>query len=129
MQTRTTGAIILTATGNAQGGYYFLSLATGRKLSRQQWDALPVPMPDGVIAAVENMARAEQQPLIGQGAPLFKWSPRVEIQDLIEAPILQEQNDPVEVIEVEDQGAHGHLVLHLLCSKEETRRCPFQLGP
>jgi hypothetical protein len=40
---RTTGAITLTPTGNnAQGGYHFLSLATGRKLSRQQWDELPI---------------------------------------------------------------------------------------
>jgi hypothetical protein len=46
---RITGAIALTPMGNAQGGYFFLSLATGRKLSRQQWDALP--MPDGVVAA------------------------------------------------------------------------------
>jgi hypothetical protein len=30
---RTTGAIALTPTGNAQGGFHFLSLATGRKLS------------------------------------------------------------------------------------------------
>jgi hypothetical protein len=43
---RTTGAIALTPTGNAQGGYYFMSLTTGRKLSRQQWDELP--MPNGV---------------------------------------------------------------------------------
>ncbi len=76
---RTTGAIALTPTGNAQGGYFFLSLATGRKLSRQQWDALP--MPDGVVAAVERMAQDESQPLIGQGAPLFEWSPGVPIEE------------------------------------------------
>jgi hypothetical protein len=52
---RTTGAIAMTLMGNAQGGYFFLSLATGRKLSRQQWGALP--MPDGVVAAVKPMAQ------------------------------------------------------------------------
>lgn len=36
LKTRTTGAIALTPTGNAQGGYYFFSLTTGRKISRQQ---------------------------------------------------------------------------------------------
>jgi hypothetical protein len=61
VKARTTGAIALTLTGNAQGGYYFLSLATVRKLSRQQWDALP--MPAGVIATVEQMAEDEKQPL------------------------------------------------------------------
>ena len=64
---QTTGAITLTPTGNAQGGYFFLSLATGRKLSRQQWD--PLPMPDGVVETVERMAEAESQPLLRQGAP------------------------------------------------------------
>ncbi len=58
MRARTTGAIALTPTGNAQGGYNFLSLTTGWKLARQQWEGLP--MPDGVIATVEEMARNEQ---------------------------------------------------------------------
>jgi hypothetical protein len=83
---QTTGVIALTPTGNAQGGNFFLSLATGRKLSRQQWDALP--MPDGVVAAVERMAQDESQPLIRQGAPLFEWSPGVPIEEDAQAPIL-----------------------------------------
>jgi hypothetical protein len=33
MKARTTGAIALAPTGNAQGGYYFMSLVTGKKLS------------------------------------------------------------------------------------------------
>jgi hypothetical protein len=33
VKARTTGAIALTPMGNAQGGYYFMLLATGRKLS------------------------------------------------------------------------------------------------
>jgi hypothetical protein len=51
-KTRSTGAIALTPTGNAQGVYFFMSLTTGKRLSRQQWDELP--MPNGVIAAVEG---------------------------------------------------------------------------
>jgi hypothetical protein len=47
-KTRSTGEIALNATGNAQGAYFFISLATRRKISRQQWTHLPVP--DGVIA-------------------------------------------------------------------------------
>jgi hypothetical protein len=70
VKTRTTGAIALTPTGNAQGGFNFLSLTTGKKLARQQWDELP--MPDGVIARVEQMAHAELQPIHGPGAPLFE---------------------------------------------------------
>jgi hypothetical protein len=77
VRARTTGAIALTPTGNAQGGYYFLSLTTGRKLSQQQWDELP--MPDRVIAAVERISKTDNQPLTGHGAPLFEWSPGVPI--------------------------------------------------
>jgi hypothetical protein len=100
MKTRTTGAIALTQTGNAQGGYYFMSLTTGRRVSRQQWDVLP--MPDGVIAAVENMALEEDQPLIGgRGAPFFEWSPGIPIEDHgVQAPVLDEQED-----EESDEGS------------------------
>jgi hypothetical protein len=60
-------------------------------------------MPDGVIATVEEMARNEQQPLIGHGAPLFEWSPGIAIVDLIEDPLLYEGNeDNVEETDVEE---------------------------
>jgi hypothetical protein len=41
--TRTTGAIALRPTGNTQGGYYFYSLTTGRRLNPSHWTALPMP--------------------------------------------------------------------------------------
>jgi hypothetical protein len=50
MRTRATGAIALTPTGNAQGGHCFMPLTTRKRLSRQQWNE--IPMPDGVIATV-----------------------------------------------------------------------------
>jgi hypothetical protein len=90
VRARTTGAIALGPTGNAQGGFYFLSLVTGRKLSRQQWDALP--MPDEVIAEVERMAEDEDQPIIGPGAPLFEWRPGVEIEGDILADFLPQDD-------------------------------------
>jgi hypothetical protein len=43
MQTRTTGAIALRPTGNAQSSYHFFSLMTGRRLNRNNWTALPMP--------------------------------------------------------------------------------------
>jgi hypothetical protein len=79
MKTRATGAIALTPTGNAQGGHYFMSLTTGKRLSRQQWDE--ISMPDGVIAAVEAMAEAQEQPLLNNGGPVFEWSPGITIAD------------------------------------------------
>jgi hypothetical protein len=101
---QTAGSMALTPTGNAQGGYLFLSLATGRKLSRQQWD--PLPMPEGVVETVERMAQAELQPLIGQGAPLFEWSPGVPIEEDAQTPILVQDGHENEDNEVADEIAN-----------------------
>jgi hypothetical protein len=95
LKARTTGAIALMPTGNAQGGYFFLSLTTGRKLSRQQWDELP--MPDGVIASVEQMAQDQGQPIVGHGAPFFEWSPGVDILDDIEEPTLDDEDELINI--------------------------------
>ena len=51
----TTGAIALRPTGNAQGGYYFFSLTTGRVLNRNRWTALP--MSAEVIDRIHVLAR------------------------------------------------------------------------
>jgi hypothetical protein len=93
-KTRSTEAIALTPTGNAQGGYFFMPLTTGRRLSRQQWDELP--MPDGVIAAVEAMAEAQEQPVFENGTLVFEWSPGIAIADEHVPPI---------IIDLMDQGA------------------------
>jgi hypothetical protein len=55
MATRTTGAIALHPTGNAQGGYYFYNLGTGRRLNRNRWT--PLPMPAEVIDHIHALAR------------------------------------------------------------------------
>ena len=47
MVTRSTPAIVLGPTGNFQGTYKFLSLATGKKIMRRVFT--PYPMPDSVI--------------------------------------------------------------------------------
>ena len=57
MAARTIGAIALRPTGNAQGGYFFFSLTTGRVLNRGRWTNLP--MPNEVIDRVHRMARQE----------------------------------------------------------------------
>ena len=55
MATRTVGAIALRPTGNAQGGYLFYSLDTGRVLTRNHWTELP--MPTDVVTRIHAMAR------------------------------------------------------------------------
>ena len=54
MMSQTVGALALRPTGNAQGGFYFLSLSTGRVLNRLRATALP--MPDIVVDQVHRMA-------------------------------------------------------------------------
>jgi hypothetical protein len=49
------GAIALRPTGNTQGGYYFFSLTTGRRLNRNRWTELP--MPADIIDRVYTLAR------------------------------------------------------------------------
>jgi hypothetical protein len=55
MQSRTTGAIATKPTGNAQGGFWFYSLTTGRMLDRRRWT--PLPMPQDVIDRITVLAR------------------------------------------------------------------------
>jgi hypothetical protein len=47
---RTKGAICLGPCGNQQGGYRFMSLHSGQRITRYAWDA--IPMPDNAIARV-----------------------------------------------------------------------------
>ena len=58
MMSRTMGALALRPTGNAQGGFYFLSLSTGRVLNQLQ--ATGLPMPDNVVDQVHRMARQQK---------------------------------------------------------------------
>ena len=44
---RTLGAICMGPTGNIEGGHYFMSLATGERITRHRWT--PYPMPKEII--------------------------------------------------------------------------------
>jgi len=54
MQPRTKGAISLCPTGNSQGGHYFYSLTSGRRLNRNIWILFPISIE--VIERVHQMA-------------------------------------------------------------------------
>jgi len=79
MTTRTTSAIALHPTGNEQGAYYFMSLSTGERINRRSWTELP--MDNVVIARVEAMALAQDQPLLKKTGPLYEWRPGVPFFD------------------------------------------------
>jgi hypothetical protein len=59
---RTRGAICLGPSGNKQGGFKFLSLQSGKEITRMSWDALP--MPDTVITRLETLAKGQPEQLI-----------------------------------------------------------------
>ena len=73
LKSRSVGAIALTPTGNAQGDYYFMSLATGKRLSRHNWT--PLPITDSAIARVYALASAENQPLLQESGLVVEWRP------------------------------------------------------
>jgi hypothetical protein len=60
MRPRTIGAICRGPSGNEQGGHYFMSLATGRRLICNRWTELP--MPQDAIDRVGQMGRRQQMP-------------------------------------------------------------------
>ena len=57
MSSRTVGAIALRPTGNQQGGYFFMSLHTGRVINRLH--ATKLPMPAEVITRVDQIAKSQ----------------------------------------------------------------------
>jgi hypothetical protein len=77
-QARSIGAIALKPS-NERGGYYFMSLSTGRRIHCYQWTELPIP--DYIIDRVEALAEGERQPIMTNGHPIFEWSPGVPILD------------------------------------------------
>ena len=59
---RTIGAIILGPAGNLQGGYKFLILQTGKKITRRNWTHLP--MPTDAIERVNQLGKEQNQPTL-----------------------------------------------------------------
>ena len=51
---RTTEAIALRPSGNAQGRHYFMSLTSRKRIYRNKWTVLP--MPAEVIATIRQLA-------------------------------------------------------------------------
>ena len=58
MEPRTRWEICLGPTGNMQGSYKFLSLSTGKKVTRRKFTEMP--MTDGVIRMLDSFGKKEQ---------------------------------------------------------------------
>jgi hypothetical protein len=83
MTPRTHEAIALGPTGNLQGSMKFYSLNTGRVLKRRLFT--PIPMPDRIIAKVNNIGAKEKQGrtfrFLNQQAQLYEWTDEVPEDD------------------------------------------------
>jgi len=58
-ESRTSGAIAIRPFGNKQGGHYFLSLHTGKRILRNHWTVLP--MLNHVVDARNRLVAASKQ--------------------------------------------------------------------
>lgn len=57
---RTIGSICFGPTGNIQGTYYFMSINTGCRISRNQFHLLPIPAE--VIKYINSIYKHQEQP-------------------------------------------------------------------
>ena len=99
---RTLGAIALHATGNAQGAHYFMSLRTGQRISRQQWDILPIS--EVVVKRVESIAEQEGQPLIPTDGLSFLRTDGTEYGDACEDAGINDNTETIETVENEERN-------------------------
>jgi len=56
LEPRTSGSVAHRPSGNEQGGHYFLSLHTGKRILRNNWMILP--MPNDIVDAVHRLEAA-----------------------------------------------------------------------
>ena len=78
MKSRSVPGIALKPSNN-DGGQYFMSLYTGKRVHSYIWEELPIE--DGVIQRVEELAEIEKQPVLVYYNPLFEWTPGVVIEE------------------------------------------------
>ena len=105
MMSRTVGALALRPTGNAQGGFCFLSLTTGRVLNRLQATALP--MPDNVVDQAHRMARRQRaNPGLLFGSPSHMGA--ANGNDINDPSDAEEDEDYMPEEQEEDESENTH---------------------
>ena len=78
MKGRSVPGIALRAS-NEWGGFYFMSLLSGKRIHSNNWTELPIS--EEVIARVYELATHENQPELVDGMPLFEWELGKPIED------------------------------------------------
>ena len=90
MEPRTQPAIALYPSGNLTGGWFFMSLLTGKSIHRRQYTILPAG--NDVVTRMHTLAQAEKQPSSANGF-LYEWSPGHPLSSLSPLDILAEAPD------------------------------------
>ena len=106
MSERTVGGIALYPTGNTQASWYFMSLATGKRITGYQQTVLPIT--NDVITRVHDLASAQNQERIENGGNLsFRWRPDDDAMtfiDTFEEAVDQQNSDYVQHESVENEA-------------------------
>jgi len=79
MDSRSTPGIALYES-NEEDGFYFMSLATGKRVNARKW--VPLPITDDVVARVSELADTQKQGALVNNQPTFEWAPGVSVQDI-----------------------------------------------
>jgi hypothetical protein len=98
MDRRSVPAIALSPS-NMHGGHYFMSLYTRKRLHSYEWDELPID--DEVIKRVEELGDEDNAPNMGDGYPMFEWTPGT--------PIIDEVTEEENVEDVEEIAENGDI--------------------
>ena len=86
-QAWTMGAICLGPSGNLQGGYKFMNLRTGKKLTCRRWTALP--MPQEGIDRINKLGEADVNPSLLTF--MTTMATQLEIQEILTQTSLMHQ--------------------------------------
>ena len=70
---------------NLVGGFYFMSLYTGKRLNAYKWTELPIDQ--DVIDRVHELGTLDHQPSSQASGLLFEWQPGIPIDDAQGAPL------------------------------------------
>ena len=70
-------SVALYPSGNAQGSWIFMSLLTGKRIHRYQWDIIPITT--DIINRVDALTRDEGQPIVADNFK-YEWYPGMEME-------------------------------------------------
>ena len=79
---------------NTKGGFYFMSLYTGKRINSYVWEELPIS--DEVIERVEEIAQQQKQPQLVNGIPIFEWNQNNTVEVIEDTEEDDEQNELIE---------------------------------